>query len=180
MGWRCAPGQSTRDAPTKRPETTKTLEQQTDPLDTRIDRPPRCCSFCCPPGLRCRAAWRVPHRRRPPGSAGRACGILRRVLRLLALPLRLVVDVVRRGGGSRSPLPDRSPSTKEAATPVRGGRAGKYDEALTQLVARRPGVTVAQAAEELGVDATALYPPIRRLEAAGALVKLGRELHPPR
>ena len=105
------------------------------------------------------------------------------MLRLLALPLRLVgvvVDVVRRGGGSRSPLPDRAPSTKEAATPVRGGRAGKYDEALTQLVARRPGVTVAQAAEELGVDATALYPPIRRLEAAGALVKLGRELHPPR
>jgi len=37
-----------------------------------------------------------------------------------------------------------------------------------------------QAAQELGVDATALYPPIRRLEAAGALVKLGRELHLPR
>ncbi|MBA2716448.1 MAG: hypothetical protein H0U51_05235 [Propionibacteriales bacterium] len=104
-------------------------------------------------------------------------------MKLLALPLRLlggVVDVVRGGDRPPSPLPDRSLWTEQAATPVRGGRAGKYDVVLTQLVARRPGVTVTQAAEQLGVDATALYPPIRRLEAAGALVKRGRELHPPR
>ncbi len=44
----------------------------------------------------------------------------------------------------------------------------------------RPGITVAQAAAELGVPATALYPVIRRLETRAALVKLGRELHPPR
>ena len=117
------------------------------------------------------------------GSRRRERVILRGVLRVLALPFRLargVVDVVRRGGTSRS-LPGRSPSTKPPVSPPpsRGG-ARKYDEALTQLVARRPGVTVAQAAQELGVDATALYPPIRRLEAAGALVKVGRELHPPR
>jgi len=47
-------------------------------------------------------------------------------------------------------------------------------------VTANPGLTVAQAAGELGVPATALYPVIRRLEARGALVKLGRELHPPR
>lgn len=81
---------------------------------------------------------------------------------------------------SRPAEPPSTPSTTAAPTKPGRGRQGKYDEALTQLVARRPGITVAQAAQELGVDATALYPPIRRLEAAGALVKLGRELHPPR
>jgi transposase-like protein len=39
---------------------------------------------------------------------------------------------------------------------------------------------VAQAAREIGVDPTALYPVIRRLEQLGRLRKLGRELHPPR
>ncbi len=42
----------------------------------------------------------------------------------------------------------------------------------------QPGITVAQAAAVIGVDATALYPVIRRLEPRGDLVKRGRELHP--
>lgn len=57
-------------------------------------------------------------------------------------------------------------------------KARKYDQPLTALVVRRPGVTVAQAAEELRVDATALYPVIRRLEARGELAKHGRGLQP--
>lgn len=61
---------------------------------------------------------------------------------------------------------------------MRPGRVGKHDEALISLVVRRPGVTVAQAAGELDVHPTALYPVIRRLEVRGQLAKRGRGLHP--
>lgn len=64
------------------------------------------------------------------------------------------------------------------ALPPRATRVGKYDSALVSLVGLRPGVTVAQAAEELDVHPTALYPVIRRLEARGQLIKRGRELQP--
>ena len=147
---------------------TKRARQLPRPFDAHADTPHRCCGSSLGP-------------RRQEQATGRV--ILRGVLRVLALPFRLaqgVVDVVRRGGTSQS-LPGRSPSTEPPVSPPPSrGRARKYDEALTQLVARRPGVTVAESAQELGVDATALYPPIRRLEAIGALVKVGRELHPPR
>ncbi len=72
-----------------------------------------------------------------------------------------------------------SPSTATAQSPS-ARRPGKYDAQLIGLVVARPGLTVAQAAREIGVDATALYPVIRRLEQLGRLRKLGRELHPPR
>ena len=76
-------------------------------------------------------------------------------------------------GADAPPL--SSPAKRGASS---GARIGKYDGPLTQLVVRRPGVTVAEAAAELGVAATALYPVIRRLEATGTLVKRGRGLHP--
>lgn len=68
--------------------------------------------------------------------------------------------------------------TSTAPRSPRAARAGKYDQALTSLVARRPGLTVAQAADELDVPPTALYPVIRRLEAREQLTKRGRELQP--
>jgi hypothetical protein len=42
----------------------------------------------------------------------------------------------------------------------------------------RPGLTVRQAAQELGVDPTGLYPVVRRLEKRGDLRKNGRALEP--
>lgn len=56
-------------------------------------------------------------------------------------------------------------------------RVGKYDSQLVELVAERPGITVAEAAARIGVDATALYPVIKRLQARGQINKRGRELH---
>jgi len=53
------------------------------------------------------------------------------------------------------------------------GDPERYDAPLIALVVARPGITVAQAAQEIGVDATALYPVIRRLEQHGRLRKLG-------
>ncbi len=75
-----------------------------------------------------------------------------------------------------------APVTADVPAPAASSPAptGKYDAVLTAVVSARPGVTVAQAAEQLGVPATVLYPVIRRLETRAALVKLGRELHPPR
>lgn len=86
-------------------------------------------------------------------------------------------------GSSRSNV-DSTELSVEMATPrapgdtPRAGRTGKRDQALIAAIARRPGLTVAQAAGELNVDPTALYPVIRRLEARKQLVKRGRVLQP--
>lgn len=73
--------------------------------------------------------------------------------------------------GARVPVvPERRPP---AST-----RLGKHDVLLSELVGQRPGIIVAQAAAQIGVHPTALYPIIRRLETNGQIVKLGRELHP--
>lgn len=70
------------------------------------------------------------------------------------------------------------PSGLAASEPAsRAKRSGKHDQRLLDAVERRPGATVAQAAQEIGVHPTALYPVIRRLEARGQLLKRGRELH---
>lgn len=49
---------------------------------------------------------------------------------------------------------------------------------IAAIVAERPGVTVAEVAKELGVDATSLYRVVRRLEQRGEIRKDGRALHP--
>lgn len=79
-----------------------------------------------------------------------------------------------------APVAADVPAPAASSPAPAASRAGKYDAALTAVVSSRPGITVAQAAAELGVPDTALYPVIRRLETRAALVKLGRELHPPR
>ena len=57
------------------------------------------------------------------------------------------------------------------------GRVGKYDGPLVELVVGQPGITVAEAGEQMNVHPTSLYPVIKRLEARGRLVKIGRGLH---
>lgn len=104
---------------------------------------------------------------------------------MLALPLTYVAKRL----GLVGRVAERSPAGAPAATataspPVRvtpsaARRPGKYEQPLIALAAARPGVTVAEAATELGVSATALYPTLRRLEERGELVKRGRGLHPP-
>ena len=78
------------------------------------------------------------------------------------------------------------PTAAEAATPAplvpspaapAGARVGKYDVALLELAAERPGITVAMAAGKIGVPASGLYPTTRRLESQGRLEKRGRGLH---
>lgn len=99
---------------------------------------------------------------------------LRAVVSIAATPARKVLGILT---PPRPTGPDRGPQDA-AAGPGPEGRGGKYDDALLRIAAEQPGVTVAQAAERIGVPATALYPPIRRLEAQERIVKRGRGLHP--
>lgn len=102
---------------------------------------------------------------------------------MLATPIRAAVSVAT--------LPVRVlrsllPTAAESSAPVASGpspaapagvRVGKYDVALLDLASKRPGITVAAAAAEIGVPASGLYPTIRRLEGQGRLEKRGRGLH---
>lgn len=103
--------------------------------------------------------------------------------RLLALPLtpvaKLLGAVSRRAGRSSTTPPAAPASPAEIVTSSPGRLPGKYEQPLVELATARPGVTVAEAADELAVAATALYPTLRRLQERGALVKRGRGLHPP-
>ncbi len=101
------------------------------------------------------------------------------MLSLLTAPVRLLGATFKRLTPDRTPQTGRAAASSGPAGARAGqGRAGKYDAVLVELVGAQPGITVAQAAAVIGVDATALYPVIRRLEARGDLVKRGRELHP--
>jgi len=77
---------------------------------------------------------------------------------------------------ARSAAADASPQADAPADAPT--RSGKYDSPLLKLVTTQPGITVAQAADQIGIPATGLYPTIRRLQAQGKLVKVGRTLHP--
>src|SRR4051794_18433257 len=83
----------------------------------------------------------------------------------------------------------RSATTSKGSTNgATGGRArrrrptaarGQRAEQLLALVRERPGITVADAGKELGVDATGLYRVVKRLQESGELRKRGRNLEAP-
>jgi hypothetical protein len=57
-------------------------------------------------------------------------------------------------------------------------RSTRREQDVLRLVNQRPGITVRQIANELGVDPTGLYRPVRKLEQAGAISKRGATLQP--
>jgi predicted HTH transcriptional regulator len=71
-------------------------------------------------------------------------------------------STARRG---RRPQPKRS-------------RSNSRGDDIARLVSQQPGVTVAELARSLGVDATSLYRPVRRLMSDGRVRKDGTGLHP--
>jgi hypothetical protein len=68
-------------------------------------------------------------------------------------------------------VPDRPRPTIHAP-------AGHRHRQLLSLVRERPGVTVREAAAEIGVDPTSLYRIVRRLVSDGDIEKRSRSLHP--
>lgn len=70
-----------------------------------------------------------------------------------------------------------APAKKPTRARRRNAAPGQRGEQLLALVRERPGVTVAEAGKELGVDPTGLYRIVHRLEQRGDVRKNGRELH---
>jgi transcriptional regulator with GAF, ATPase, and Fis domain len=60
----------------------------------------------------------------------------------------------------------------------RGAASGQRQQQLLELVRQQPGITVRDAAANLGVDPTGLYRVVRRLEESGDVRKNGRQLEP--
>jgi hypothetical protein len=84
------------------------------------------------------------------------------------------------GRQASKPATTAAPSarrSKPQGSPGRPRSSTRVDD-ITRLVAQQPGVTVAEIGRSLGVDATSLYRPLRRLISEGRLRKDGPALHP--
>ena len=92
---------------------------------------------------------------------------------LRAVAERLGLDV-----GDELPAPVPAPRARRRSDGATQAVGARRREEVAGLVARQPGLTVAQLAAELDVDRTALYRVIRRLEADGRVVKEGATIRP--
>jgi CRP-like cAMP-binding protein len=86
----------------------------------------------------------------------------------------------RRSTRKRTPSAAKAPATQKPA-PRRSrsnSRPGQREQQVLELVRGRPGITVREVGNELGVDPTGLYRVVGRLEQRGELRKTGRNLQP--
>ena len=80
---------------------------------------------------------------------------------------------------ARTPAKPRAASTARASSGAPPARSGGRREQLLALVVDQPGITVAQAGKQFGInDATGFYRVARRLQDEGLVRKRGAELHP--
>ena len=86
----------------------------------------------------------------------------------------------RRSARKRTPSEAKAPVTRKGAPPGsrRNLRPGQREQQVLELVRGRPGITVREVGNELGVDPTGLYRVVGRLEQRGELRKKGRNLQP--
>jgi hypothetical protein len=75
---------------------------------------------------------------------------------------------------SRRPAPKRRGASRSRAA----AKPGERERQLLALIAARPGITVPEAAAELGVDPTGLYGIVRRLQSRYQIIKDGSTLRP--
>jgi hypothetical protein len=78
-------------------------------------------------------------------------------------------------GGGASAI--KTTGRGRTGTPATSARRSERAEQILAMAAEQPGITVAEIAKKMGVDATGLYRPLRRLEKEGRWRKQGRELH---
>jgi hypothetical protein len=74
--------------------------------------------------------------------------------------------------------PARPSQNSANKNPAGSNRPSRRQEDILRLVNQRPGIAVGQIARELGVEATGLDRPVRKLEQQGASTKQGVALHP--
>ena len=72
----------------------------------------------------------------------------------------------------------RSLRSSPGNRPTGSSATSRRQQDVLRLVKQRPGITVSEVAKELGVDATGLYRPVRKLEQDGAIIKRGVALQP--
>ena len=85
-----------------------------------------------------------------------------------------------KAASARGPkTPTRSRSTAAGGRRPRTGGLNREADVL-RLVKERPGVTVREIGETLGLDPTNLYRPVRRLQERGEITKDGAHLQPAR
>jgi hypothetical protein len=72
----------------------------------------------------------------------------------------------------------RAPRGSAGTGRAGASRTSRRQQDVLRLVKQRPGITVSEIAEELGVDATGLYRPVHKLEQDGAIIKRGVALQP--
>ena len=72
----------------------------------------------------------------------------------------------------------RSGAGRPSARKRAAAAPGQRQQDVLRLVRERPGITVAELARELGVDATGLYGVVRRLQSKGEISKDGTRLQP--
>ncbi len=93
------------------------------------------------------------------------------------------------GTSDRAPQPKTRPKAKakpkarasanrEQRVPGSSRQRGSRRDDVIRLIDQRPGITVADVGQDLGVNPTGLYRVIRDLESAGKLEKEGRTLRP--
>jgi uncharacterized membrane protein len=101
-------------------------------------------------------------------------------------PRRASPTRTRASRTARVSQPSGTPGSRSARTPASGasrqaGRrrsAGQRQQQVLELVNERPGITVREVGQQLGVDPTSLYRVVRKLEEEGRVKKQGRELQP--
>ena len=76
--------------------------------------------------------------------------------------------------------PARSAAPARKLRPTGAGRAGNSARAeqAQKLIAKKPGVTVAELSQTMGIGPTYLYRLLPRLEREGKLRKVGKGYHP--
>jgi transposase-like protein len=81
-----------------------------------------------------------------------------------------------------APTPKRTSARRASRKPSARKRPaaapGPRQQDVLRLVRERPGITVADLANEFGVDATGLYGVVRRLQSNGQIRKDGPQLRP--
>jgi transcriptional regulator with GAF, ATPase, and Fis domain len=89
---------------------------------------------------------------------------------------------VQRTRGTAATAAAKTETPSRPKRSARAGRttasAGQRREQLLALVRERPGITVAEAGKEFGIDPTSLYRVVRRLEEGGEVRKNGPKLEP--
>lgn len=89
--------------------------------------------------------------------------------------MKRLLDAIR---GERAPAPTSRPQRKRAPR-SHGGTSGRRRTAQAeQLVRERPGITVADLAETMGIGTSYLYKVLPELERDGKIRKVGRGYEP--